>query len=308
MARPKKKWATKKSPRSDRPTGRFTAEEKAEILKQIGSGRTKTEVAEQYGTTTVSIRRWEKAREAARGSGDPSGKSGLVARSTRPLTSPGALGPAETELVVETRREHPEMGPAQIRNQLRRFHGLSISHKVIGKVLRDAGFELEKRVGDREAEAVERFEMSRPNELWTMDIKDFYVHDLKVHLITILDDFSRFVVGHQLLRSALADDAIATVKGAIARHGKPERVLTDRGAQFHAWRGKAAFTAFLEGEMIEHSLARPHHPQTCGKIVMRSLTPWYRRGSGASMTRFMRSSGGSACGARCVPQEAEPDP
>lgn len=265
MAR-RKKRAAKKSPPKDRPTGRFTAEEKAEILKQIDSGRTKSEVAEQYGTTTVSIRRWEKAREEARRSGDASGKSGLVAQSTRPLTSPAALGPTETELVLETKREHPEMGPAQIRNQLRRFHGLSISHKVIGKVLRDAGYELEKRVGDREAEAVERFEMSRPNELWTMDVKDFYVHDLKVQLITVLDDFSRFVVAHRLVRSASADDAIAAVKDAVARHGKPERVLTDRGPQFHAWRGKSAFTTFLEGEMIEHSLARPHHPQTCGKI------------------------------------------
>lgn len=265
MARRKKRQA-KEAPRTDRPTGRFTAKEKAEILKQIDSGRTKTEVAEQYGATTISIRRWEKARAAARGSGDASGESGLVARSTRPVTSPAALSREDTELVTNTKSEHPEMGPAQIRNQLRRFHGVSISHKVIGKVLRDAGYELEKRVGDREAKTVERFEMSRPNELWTMDIKDFYVHDLKVQLITILDDFSRLVVGHRLVRSASADDAIAAVKDAIARHGKPERVLTDRGPQFHAWRGKSEFTAFLESEMIAHSLARPHHPQTCGKI------------------------------------------
>ncbi len=265
MARYKKR-AARKSPPKDRPTGRFTAEEKAEILKQVDSGRSKTEVAEQYCTTRVSIRRWEKARDAAQRSGDKSGDSGLVAKSTRPHNSPSALDGEKIDLVLETKREHPEMGPAQIRNQLRRFHGLSISHKVIGKVLRDAGYELEKRVADKEADVVERFEMSRPNELWTMDIKDFYIHDLKVHLITVLDDFSRFVVGHRLLRSAGADDAIATVKDAVARHGKPERMLTDRGAQFHAWRGKSAFTEFLEVEMIEHSLARPHHPQTCGKI------------------------------------------
>jgi transposase InsO family protein len=52
----------------------------------------------------------------------------------------------------------------------------------------------------------------------------------------------------------------------MARHGKPERVLTDRGREFHVWSGEAAFTKFLEDEDIAHSLARPHHPQTCGKI------------------------------------------
>lgn len=251
----------------DRPTGRFTAAQKAEILKKLDAGRSKRSLAEEYGTTPVTIRRWEKARDAARKAGARSDKSGLAARSTRPLTSPSALDADKVELVLDIKREHPEMGPAQIRNQLRRFHGVSISHKVIGKVLRDAGFELEKRVGDREAETVERFEMSRPNELWTMDIKEFWIHDLKVWLITMLDDFSRFVVGHLLLRaSPSADDAVAVVKAAMARHGKPERILTDRGPQFHAWRGEAAFTKFLADEMIEHSLARPHHPQTCGKI------------------------------------------
>jgi len=265
MAR-RKKSPAKKPAQVDRPTGRFTAAEKAAILDQLDAGRAKTELARQYGTTTVTIRRWEKARRAARTSGNAASDAGLQARSTRPLTSPGALAPAETELVLDTKREHPEMGPAQIRNQLRRFHGVSISHKVIGKVLRAAGYELEKRVGDREAEAVERFEMSRPNELWTMDIKDFYVHDLKVYLITIIDDFSRFVIAHRLGRNATAEDAIATVKDGMARHGKPERVLTDRGPQFHAWRGEAQFTGFLANEMIEHSLARPHHPQTCGKV------------------------------------------
>lgn len=243
----------------DRPVGRFTAKLKAEILDQVASGRSKEDVARQYGTTAKSIRRWMKQKEE-------SGASALKARSTRPQTSPGVLPAAQCDLVVATKKEHPEMGPAQIRNQLRRFEGVSLSHKVIGKVLRDAGFELEKRVAEKEETAVERFEMSRPNELWTLDIKEFYIHDLKLALVTVLDDYSRFVVGHTLLRSIGAADAIATVTQAMAQHGKPERVLSDRGPQFHAWNGKSAFTQFLEDQAIEHSLARPHHPQTCGKI------------------------------------------
>ncbi len=85
-------------------------------------------------------------------------------------------------------------------------------------------------------------------------------------LIDILDDYSRFVVGHGLFRQVTAEHAISVLTQAIDHHGKPERVLTDRGREFHAWRGTSAFTQFLEDEMIEHSLARPHHPQTCGKV------------------------------------------
>jgi transposase InsO family protein len=103
--------------------------------------------------------------------------------------------------------------------------------------------------------------------MWTMDVKEFYIHDLKVYLIDVIDDYSRFVVGHELLRESSAEHAIAVVRASMAQHGKPERILTDRGIEFHSWGAKAsAFTTFLEGENIEHSLARPYHPQTCGKI------------------------------------------
>jgi hypothetical protein len=44
--------------------------------------------------------------------------------------------------------------------------------------------------------------MSRPNELWTLDIKEFFIHDLKMALITVIDDYARSVVGHSLLLSA----------------------------------------------------------------------------------------------------------
>jgi transposase InsO family protein len=158
------------------------------------------------------------------------------------------------------------MGPAQLRNQLRRFHGISLSHKTIGKILTQAGHKLEVRVTDREEATVERFEMSRPNELWTMDIKEFYVHELKVRLFDLIDDYSRYVVGHGLFREAISEHALSVLRAAIAKHGKPERVLTDRGREFHVWGGESAFTKFLEEELIAHSLARPHHPQTCGKI------------------------------------------
>lgn len=249
-----------------RPTGRFTAKEKEEILRQVDAGRTRVEVARQYGLNPVTISRWLKAREEARGKGDPSGRSGLRPRSTRPIDAVSPVPPPQRDLVLQVKGEHPEMGPAQIRNQLRRFHGVSLSHKTIGKILKDAGHKLEVRAGAEEEAVLQRFEMERPNELWTMDVKEFYVHDLKVYLVDILDDYSRFVVGYGLFQEMTVERALSVLREAIARHGKPERVLTDRGREFHVWGGESAFTRYLEGEGIAHSLARPHHPQTCGKI------------------------------------------
>ena len=269
MAKKKsKKKSLKATHRKERRTGRYSAAEKEEILKQVDMGRTQADVARQYGLNPVTISRWLQARAEAQESSRDSGEtSPLEPKSTRPAHSPSPVAPQQRELILEIKCEHPEMGPAQIRNQLRRFHGISLSHKTIGKVLRDGGYKLEKRVADAEEEAVERFEMSRPNELWIMDTKSFYIHDLKVFLLSAIDDYSRFVVSFGLFRQPPGDDqAISVLKRGMALHGKPERVLTDRGAEFHSWKGMSAFTKYLEDENIAHSLARPHHPQTCGKI------------------------------------------
>ncbi len=56
------------------------------------------------------------------------------------------------------------------------------------------------------------------------------------------------------------------LKGAMARYGLPKEVLTDRGGQFTAWQGVTAFERLLAGLDILHTKARPHHPQTCGKL------------------------------------------
>jgi hypothetical protein len=62
------------------------------------------------------------------------------------------------------------------------------------------------------------------------------------------------------------DDAIAVLEESIRRYGKPEAVLTDRGAVFHTWSGIGRFDRVLEAYNIEHRLSSPHHPQTLGKV------------------------------------------
>jgi len=46
----------------------------------------------------------------------------------------------------------------------------------------------------------------------------------------------------------------------------PKEILTDQGAQFKQWGGVTQFEKLLKKLKVEHIKARPHHPQTCGKI------------------------------------------
>jgi transposase InsO family protein len=99
-----------------------------------------------------------------------------------------------------------------------------------------------------------------------MDVLHFYVHAQRLYLFLALDDHSRFITGWGLLQRESMEAAIDVLEESIRRYGKPESVLTDRGATFHTWSGIGKFDRVLESYDIDHSLASAQHPQTCGKI------------------------------------------
>jgi transposase InsO family protein len=99
-----------------------------------------------------------------------------------------------------------------------------------------------------------------------VDFKEFWIHTEKVHGLFVIDDFSRFCVGYALTQKPTADLAIETVNAAIQRYGRPERLLSDRGPQFHAWNGVSRFDAFLGEFLTDHTVTKAGHCFTNGKI------------------------------------------
>lgn len=165
--------------------------------------------------------------------------------------------------VLSTWHGHPGFGPGQVRNQLRR-QGITISIRTVRAVMEANGYKVPHKKAERKE--CQRFEASRPLELVQMDIVEFYINKLKVYLLVLMDDFSRFILGWRLFAETSVDAVISVVREAIERHGKMEEVLTDRGFVFYSWHGANRFERYLEFERIDHTHARPHHPQTLGKI------------------------------------------
>ena len=249
-------------PASPRATGRYNQPFKEEVLAQIAAGRTGIEVAKQYGITQTTLYRWKRhAKDAGGTLPEP--------QSTRPIvTNASPIDEEHRTLVLKLKEKYPVMGPAQIQNHVRRFYAVKLSRPMIGRIFADAGIPLQKRNaegGDHDP-ANNRFEMSRPNELWAVDFKEFWIHAEKVYALFVLDDFSRFCVGFALTQNPTADLAIATVTEAIQRYGRPERILSDRGPQFHAWNGVSRFDAFLGDFLVDHTVTKAQHCFTNGKI------------------------------------------
>ena len=266
---------------------RYGAKFKQESLRLLAAGMTMEAVAAAQGVSTMSLNRWRKAAGTAGpaaqagdeksrppASGDPGEAAASAGGSDGREEAPPSRAPhdniaglSDTEVaqILKLKQAHPAMGPAQIRAQLKRFHGWRLSVRAIARVLRAEGYRTEHRTA-REEQALMRFEAPRRNALWMMDALALRVHTERLYLHLILDDFSRFIVGHRLSEQVTSAEAVAALTEAVARHGKPERVLTDRGGQFLAIREETAFRRYLERELIDHSVSRPYHPQTLGKV------------------------------------------
>ena len=242
-------------------TGRYSQEFKAEVVRQVQSGRKGVAVAAQYGLCAMTVYRWNKAAKNAGGEVPPT-------NSTRPESSgPSPIDEEHRGLVLALKEKYPNMGLAQVQNQVRRFHAVKLSRPMIGRIFREAGIPLEKKIAATKGDPRDnRFEMTRPNELWAVDFKEFWIHSEKAYGLFLLDDFSRFCVGFAVTRKATAELAIETVGKAIQRYGRPERMLSDRGPQFHAWNGVSRFDEFLADFLIDHSVTKANHCFTNGKI------------------------------------------
>jgi transposase InsO family protein len=237
-------------------TKHFTQKQKLVILKSASEIGVK-QAAKLAGITTSTLYEWKRKL-------DKVGEEAFLAyKPQRPGRGVKKITPEQRKDVLGAWEKSPGFGPGQVRNQLRR-QGKTISIKTVRKIMESEGYKPRGRKPEKKE--CHRFEASRPLELAQMDILEFFINKLKVYLILLLDDFSRFILGWSLLEQTSIDAVIDLVDKAVNRYGKMEELLTDRGFVFYSWRGVNRFEKYLENERIDHTHARAHHPQTLGKV------------------------------------------
>jgi transposase InsO family protein len=225
-----------------------------EILKDakaMGVGA----AAEKHGCSAWSIYEWRKKEPSANvadGESDSSGPGG-------PDGCPADAQQERHDLILALWRQQPGLGPSQIRNLVKR-KGYKASVNTVRALMEEHGYVQPKL---RRKEHTGSYEARRPLQLYHLDFCHFHVHRQKQCLLMIVDDCSRFIPGWTLLKSEHARGVIDALDAAIARYGKPEAVMTDRGAAFHSWNGLSQFEGVLEEYGIDHYLAK--EPQVNGK-------------------------------------------
>jgi putative transposase len=92
--------------------------------------------------------------------------------------------------------------------------------------------------------------ITRPNQVWAMDITYIPMARGFVYLAVVLDWFSRRVLSWRLSITMEAAFCVETLEDALARHGKPDIFNTDQGSQFTG----SAFTGVLANNDIAISM------------------------------------------------------
>jgi transposase InsO family protein len=228
----------------------WTPSQKAEIL-EYAAAHTISAASRKFGASRFAIYSWRRQLERAAVGEGPSPTSG---------PAPADIEAQRDDEVLGEWKKHPGLGPSQIKNQLRR-RGIKVSTNTVREVMIAAGYRppsRKQRAHDR------RFEAVRPNQLWHLDFVHRNINRASTFTLILIDDYSRFVVGHGVDDAERAAMVVETFEAAVARHGKPEMVLHDKGSAFWSWRGISRFTALLTEMEVEQIAAE--NKETNGKI------------------------------------------
>ena len=179
------------------------------------------------------------------------------------------ITPEEEGRILALAWEFPELSSRQLAAWITDNAGFAVSESTAYRILRREG--LVKRLEVQLVAGKEyHTKTTRPHQLWATDASYFRVVGWGYYyLVTVMDDYSRFILAWKLQRDMSANSLIEVIQEAVDATGMTEvpvedrtKLLSDNGAGYVC----RAFRDYLHLVGIRHILAAPFHPQTNGKL------------------------------------------
>jgi len=174
------------------------------------------------------------------------------------------------ELVVNVALEHPDLTPRELAWHITDTHDYFVSESGVYRILKARDLIVSPRFIVMSASDRFRHPTSRVHELWQTDFTYFWVVGWGWYFLsTVLDDYSRYIIGWRLTSTMAATDVTDTLEDALKVTGLSEarvchkpRLLSDNGPCYISGELKS----WLKDQGIEHTRGAPYHPMTQGKI------------------------------------------
>lgn len=243
---------------------RATASEKMETIRLVeGSKVSVRKTLAELGVSRSTFYRWYAAYEE-------SGFDGLAPAPSQSKRFWNRIPDHERRKIVDVALAKPEFSPRDVASHVTDYEGLFVSESSVYRILRD--FDLVTSPHYIVISAKEKFDRptQRIHELWQIDFTYLFVTGWGwYYLLTVLDDYSRYIISWKLFTSMSAADVTQILDDAIAKTGVAHvrvhlrpRLLSDNGPCFIS----KELGAYLADHGMAHTRGRPYHPMTQGKI------------------------------------------
>lgn len=239
----------------------MSAQEKSEILALVAySGLPRRRALAWLGLPKSTYYRWLSRQTLGRLQ-DNKGGSSLPWNKLRP---------EEEAKILAQARDSPDLSCRRIALTLADSGDFYVSESTVFRVLKREGLiKPAEIVGFKAAKEYHR-KTTKPNELWATDCAHLKIVDWGwYYLVTVMDDYSRFILAWELKSDMASESLIDVVQKAVDSTGMTDvpvedrtTLLSDNGAGYIS----RQFGEYLRLVEIRHITASPYHPQTNGKI------------------------------------------
>jgi len=231
----------------------MSAVDKAKILAHVeNQTRGKRQALMSLGIPRSTYYRWRQ--------GQPNTRRG------RPWNR---IMPNEERRILAVAREFPDLSSRQLSAWITDHEGFAVSESTVYRILKREGLVKRQEIQPVASDEYHT-KTTRPHQMWATDASYFKVVGWGYYyLVTVMDDYSRFILGWKLQKDMSANSLIEVVQEAVDATGMTDvpvenraRLLSDNGAGYVS----RAFRDYLNLVGIGHILAAPYHPQTNGKV------------------------------------------
>ena len=179
------------------------------------------------------------------------------------------ITPYEEDRILTVARESPELSSRQLAAWITDNESFAVSESTVYRILRREGL---VKSQETQLTAAKEYHTKtiRPHQMWATDASYFRVVGWGYYyLVTVMDDYSRFILAWKLQKDMSANSLIDVVQEAVDATGMTDvpvenrtKLLSDNGPGYVS----RAFRDYLHLVGIGHILSAPFHPQTNGKV------------------------------------------
>ena len=193
------------------------------------------------------------------------GPEGLEDRPSSPSRVWNRIPEAVRDRILDLALEEPELSPRELAVRFTDTEKYFVSEASVYRLLKSHDLITSPAYVVIKAADEFKDKTTAPNQMWQTDFTYLKVIGWGwFYLSTILDDYSRYVIGWKLCGNMRAEDVTDTLDIALAASGcdSARRLLSDKGSSYIA----GDLAEYLEDKDMKHVRGAPMHPQTQGKI------------------------------------------